>query len=217
MTQTTLYDYWRSSASYRVRIALNLAKESYTTVVVDLLNAEHQSEAHKQRHPQGYVPVLDIDGVRLTQSLAILDYLHRTRTHPLLPESPALSAQIQALAHTLAVDVHPVCNLNVVRHVAQLQTEPDDVRTLWMARFIRPGLEAFETQLTSYQQRNGHTHFCAGESPGLADVCLIPQLYNAQRWGVDFTDCEKIVSIKQACDELQAFSDAHPNAVDTAD
>lgn len=216
MKKTTLYDYWRSSASYRVRIALNLANEPYTSISIDLVSGEHQQREHRRRNPQGFVPVLDIDDARLTQSLAILDYLHRTRAYPLLPKDPTLSAHIQALAHTLAVDVHPVCNLNVVSHVVRLQNNTDNAREDWMAQFIRPGLVAFEAQLEAIQETHGKTVFCAGREPGLADVCLIPQLYNALRWGVDFDDCPRILAIQSACDSHQAFRQAHPDAVNTA-
>ena len=111
--------------------------------------------------------------------------------------------------------MHPVCNLNVVAHVAKLQNDQAEAKEQWMARFIRPGLEAFETQLKTIQSSfaAGSTDFCSGEEPGLADACLIPQLYNALRWGVNFDDCERILSVKKACDAHPAFQAAHPDAV----
>lgn len=120
MHPTVLYDYFRSSASYRVRIALNLAGLEYETVSVVLLEQDHKTPDHLARNPQGLVPVLDIDGHRLTQSLAILEYLNSTRDLGLLPPNPIQRAKIQALTYCLAVDVHPVCNMSVVRHATDL-------------------------------------------------------------------------------------------------
>jgi len=196
MNSITLYDYWRSSASYRVRIALNLAGLDYTLVSINLLDGEHKSAAHLEKHPQGLVPVLDIDGTRLTQSLAILEYLDVTRSMALQPNSPAARAQVQAMAHTLAVDVHPVCNLSVVAHVASLQDGAAEARESWMKK------DSAEP-----------TQFCVSDTPGLADICLMPQLYNADRWGVDYQDCEHILAVQSSCTSHDAFQRAHPDAV----
>lgn len=209
MTETVLYDYWRSSASYRVRIALNLAGIVYRAVPVDLTKAEHKAPEHLARNPQGLVPVLDIDGLRLTQSLAILDYLDSTRDIGLLPADPAARAQAQALAHSVAVDIHPVCNLQVASYAAEITGGRDGVREAWMQRFIAPGLEAFEALLSAFQQ----TPFCCGDAPGLADLCLMPQLYNARRWGVDFSGFTRICGVEAACADLPAFAAAYPDAV----
>ncbi len=133
MSDTILFDYWRSSASYRLRIALNLADINYQTVPVDLVKGDHKSPQHLARNPQGLVPVLQIDGHSFTQSLAILDYLNDTRELGLLPADPAQAAQVRALAHALAVDVHPVCNLQVVAHVATLAPDNATIREDWMA------------------------------------------------------------------------------------
>jgi maleylacetoacetate isomerase len=208
-SDTVLYDYWRSTASYRVRIALNLAGIPYSTVSVNLLDRAHKAPDHLARNPQGFVPVLDIDGHRFTQSLAILDYLDCTRDLGLLPSDPAKRAQTMALAHSLAVDVHPVCNLSVVGHVAELAKNAQDVRENWMRNFIAPGLAAFEALLSGFEQ----APYCTGKAPSLADICLIPQLYNADRWGVGYTSCAKIQSIKTACDAHPAFISAEPDVV----
>ncbi len=204
---TVLYDYWRSSASYRVRIALNLAGIPYETIPVDLTSGAQNTAAHLKRHPQGRVPVLDIDGHRFTQSLAILDYLNDTRTMSLLPKDPAQAAHVRALAQAVAVDVHPVCNLNVVQHVATLAPPTAPPTQAWMHHFITPGLQAFETLLDAFSQ----TPFCCGATPTLADLCLIPQLYNARRWGISFTGLDRLCRIEKACNTLPAFAAAHPD------
>jgi len=208
MGETVLFDYWRSSASYRLRIALNLAGIPYRSVSVDLTTGEQKSPEHMERNPQGFVPVLDIDGLRLTQSLAILDYLDTTRNMGLLPSGPAARAKIRALAHSIAVDIHPVCNLQVAAFAAKLTGNRDGVREEWMARFIRPGLEAFESLLAGFEQ----SPYCCGDTPGLADICLMPQLYNARRWGVDFSDLAWVVAVEKTCAKHAAFAAAHPDA-----
>ncbi len=175
MSNTVLYDYWRSSASYRVRIALNLANISYQSISIDLVAGSHRSPEHLARNPQGLVPVLDIDSQSFTQSLAIIDYLDATRNLGLLPEDPVQRAKVQALAQSIAVDLHPVCNLSVVKYATQ-GAEPE--RTRWMQHFITPGLAAFESLLSEFDQNP----FCIGSTPSLADICLMPQLYNARRW-----------------------------------
>ncbi|MDB9707233.1 maleylacetoacetate isomerase [Planktotalea frisia] len=206
MSETVLWDYPKSSASYRLRIALNLAGLEYRLETVDLLTGAHRSDAHLARNPQGFVPVLDIDGHRFTQSLAILDYLVATRDMGLLPSEPADRAKVTALAHCIAVDLHPVCNLSVMRHATGGE-EP--VRTEWMRHFIRPGLEAFEVLLAGFEQ----TPFATGSTPNLADICLIPQLYNANRWGVEYSDLSRITAIEKACAAHDAFKAAHPDMV----
>ncbi len=207
MSDVVLYDYWRSSASYRVRIALNLAGIEYRAVSVDLVKGDHRQADHLSRNPQGLVPVLDIDGIRLTQSLAILDYLDRTRQMGLLPEEPAQRASAQALAYSIAVDVHPVCNLSVARHAAQLAQGAGDMPGDWMRHFIRPGLLAFEALMSQFPQ----SLYCTGPTPGLADICLIPQLYNAHRWGVDLSDLPRCLEVEELCNSQPAFAAAHPD------
>lgn len=207
MTETILYDYWRSSASYRLRIALNLAGIEYRSIPVDLVKGEHKSSEHLARNPQGFVPVLEIDGIQLTQSLAMLDYLDQTRALGLLPSEPAIRAQVQALAYAIAVDLHPVCNLSVAKHATGLSGGAEGMPGDWMRHFIRPGLLAFEALLGKFEQ----SPFCCGCTPGLADICLMPQMYNARRWEVDLTDMPRILSIETACSEHPAFAAAHPD------
>ena len=125
MSTSKLYDYWRSSASYRVRIVLNLADIEYNAVSINLLEGEHRTEAHRTLHPQGLVPALEIDGYLFTQSLAIIDYLNETHNLGLLPDDTALRTKIRALAQTLAVDVHPICNLSVAKFAIELSGSED--------------------------------------------------------------------------------------------
>ncbi len=204
MSDVILWDYPKSSASYRVRIALKLAEIDYRIETVDLLAKHNLSTDHLARNPQGFVPVLDIDGHRFTQSLAILDYLDTTRDLGLLPSDPAQRAQQTALAHAIAVDLHPVCNLSVASYATNGE-EP--ARTEWMRHFITPRMAAFEQMLGSFTQEP----YCCGEKPGLADIVLMPQIYNAVRWGADYADCTRIKAVTEACAKHPAFASAHPD------
>lgn len=209
METPILYDYWRSSASYRVRIALNLAGIGYEAVVVDLLGKAHKSPEHLARNPQGLVPTLAIDGLMLTQSLAMIEYIIETRGVALLPDEAADRARVRALAYAIAMDIHPVCNMGVVAHMLELVDGDDAMRVAWMQRFIGAGLEAFEMLL----DHPATGTFCHGETPGLADLCLIPQIYNAERWGADISGLRRVQAIRSACDRLPAFVNAHPDKV----
>lgn len=204
MSDVVLWDYPKSSASYRVRIALNLAGIDYRIETVNLLEKAHKSPEHLARNPQGFVPVLDIDGQRLTQSLAILDYLDATRELGLLPKEPVLRAKVQALAYVIAVDLHPVCNLSVAAFATGGE-EP--ARTNWMRNFISPGLAAFEELLGGFEQ----DPFATGNAPGLADICLMPQLYNANRWGADYSSYGRIRAVEAECATHPAFQRAYPD------
>jgi maleylacetoacetate isomerase len=209
MSEVILYDFSHSSASYRVRIALNLAGIAYRTVPVDLRDEAQKSQAHLSRNPQGLVPVLEIDGLRLTQSLAIIDYLDQTRGLGLLPGEPAHRAKAAALAQSTAVDIHPVCNLSVAQHAAALGGGAEGLLGDWMRHFIRPGLLAFEALLTEFDQ----APYCTGSQPGLADLCLIPQMYNARRWKVVLSDLPRVLAVEDACADHPAFRAAHPDVV----
>jgi maleylacetoacetate isomerase len=207
MTRPVLFDYWRSSASYRVRIALNLLGIGYDTVAVNLLKKEHRSREHLERNPHGAVPVLDIDGLRLTQSLAIVEYLHETRPGSLLlPADAPGRARVRALADAIAMDIHPVCNLGPTGYVMELTGGGDAVRRAWMQKFIGEGLAAFEAML----DYPGTGRFCHGDTPTMADLCLVPQLYNAVRWEVDLSAMPRLVAIGKACEGMDAFARAYP-------
>ena len=201
-----LYDYWRSTASYRVRIALNLAGLAYRAVPVDLRTGAQSSDAHLARNPQGLVPVLEIDGLRLTQSMAILDYLEDTRRVALCPDGAGARARMRAVVQTIACDIHPVCNLRILSLVAATSGR-DDTAPDWIHAVMRPGLQAVEAQLDPVGP------FAMGETLSQADVLLIPQLYNAARWGVPTDDLPRITRVAAACAALPAFVAAHPDAV----
>ncbi len=149
MSDTVLYDYWRSSASFRLRIALNMAAETFRTVPVDILAKEHRSEAHLARNPQGLVPVLEIDGHRFTQSLSVIEYLDETRGGAFLPGDSVGRQRVRALSYVIAMEIHPVCNTHVTAHVVSITGGGDEARVAWMQKFIGEGLAAFEVLLNS--------------------------------------------------------------------
>ena len=204
MTDVTLYDYWQSSASYRLRIALNLAKIPYRAVSVDLIAHNQKSASHLARNPQGLVPVLETDGHRFSQSLAILDYLDETRALGLLPQDSAQRAKVRALPSVW----RSMCNLSVAQYAVR-QSGRETLRTDWIQRFISPGLAALEALLSDLNQ----SPFCTGSTPNLANICLIPQVYNARRWDVDLGSCGKIHSAEIAFATHPAFDAAHLNQV----
>jgi maleylacetoacetate isomerase len=201
-----LHDYWRSSASYRVRIALELKGIAYDRVPVDLVAGEQRRAAHRRLNPQGLVPAIEIDGKVLTQSLAIIEYLDETRPEPpLLPGDPEARAHVRALALAIACEVHPISNLGTLARVEVLAGA--EARAAWNRETIATGLEAFEKLL----DHPGFTdEFCFGSSPGIADCTLIPQLYNATRWSVGFGHLPRISAVAERCARVPAFAAAHP-------
>ncbi|KAF0115889.1 MAG: maleylacetoacetate isomerase [Rhodobacteraceae bacterium] len=203
MTDVILHDYWRSSSAYRVRIGLNLLGIAYRSIPVDLTSSGQRAPDHLKVNPQGLVPVLEIDGLRLTQSLAILEYLDETRAAGFLPKAPAERARARALAMAVAMDIQPVCNLRVAQHVVGLGGTTED----WMHHFITLGFQGLEPMLT------GDTPFAHGQNPGLADLCLHPQVYNANRWGVDLTPFPRIAAIADRMEAIPQVAAAHPDRV----
>lgn len=206
-TSVVLHDYWRSSASYRVRIALALKGIGYDRVPVDLIAGEQQGAAHLSLNPQGLVPALEIDGRVLTQSLAIIEYLDETRpVPPLLPKDEVSRAHVRALALAIACEVHPLSNLAILARVEALAGT--EARAEWNRDNIGKGLSAFERML----DHPGFTgRFCHGDAPGLADCTLIPQLYNAARWAVSFDHLPRISAVARSCEAHPAFLAAHPD------
>ncbi|MCL7714888.1 maleylacetoacetate isomerase [Stenotrophomonas mori] len=206
----TLYSYWRSSAAYRVRIGLNLKGLEYAIVPVHLVRdgGQQHAPAYAALNPQQLVPALRDGPHLLTQSLAILDYLEETRpAPPLLPAEPAARARVRALAQLVACDVHPLNNLRVLqffdRHWHVPQSERDD----WVQHWIHTGFTALEAQLAGTGQSG---RFCYGDAPGLADCCLVPQLYNARRFGLPLDGFPTLLRIEAACLALPAFDAARP-------
>jgi maleylacetoacetate isomerase len=205
MGEVVLHDYWRSSACYRVRIALNHLGIPYRTVPVNLLEGGHKTADYLALNPQGLVPTLEIDGLILTQSLAIIEYLAETRPDAgILPRDPVERHHVRALSYAIAMDIHPICNTHVVAHVVEL-TGDQGARQAWMLRFIGQGLANVERMLDGHSGR-----FCSGDQPTMADFCLIPQVYNARRWGVDLAPFHRILAIEDACLAQAAFKDAYP-------
>lgn len=205
-----LYSYFRSSAAYRVRIALGLKGLDYRLTPVHLLRngGEQHAAAYRALNPEGLVPALVDDGHVLTQSLAIIEYLDEAHAGaPLLPADALGRARVRALALLIACDIHPLNNLRVLRWLAhEMQTEKS-VRDEWYRHWISVGFDALEAQLQSPQ-----TGLCChGDAPGLADCCLVPQVYNARRYEIDMTPYPAIARIAAHCAALPAFQAAHPD------
>ncbi len=208
MSEIVLYDYWRSSAAYRVRIGLNLLGLAYHSLPVDLVAGEQRGAESLERNPQGLVPTLEIDGTRMSQSLAILEYLNETRRAGWLPKSPDARAQVRALAYAVAMDIHPVCNLRVARHAVSLGARMEG----WMQHFITLGLAGVEGLLA--QRAPGR--FCHGDDLSLADICLAPQVYNAQRWGVEMAAFRTVAKVAAEASDLPEVAAAHPDRMKPA-
>lgn len=207
MPQAVLYDYYRSSAAYRVRIALNMKGIDYEQRPVNLLESEQKSEDYRALNPQGFVPMLEIDGHRLTQSLAILNYLDiRFPVPPLIPASAAERAHVVALAMMVACDIHPLNNLRVLKFLkSELGHSQEDVDD-WYAHWITEGLRPLEAMAAPKAGQ-----FLYGDAPTAADVCLIPQLYNARRFNVPLDDYPTLVRADENANRLEAFAAAHPD------
>ena len=211
-TNLALYGYWRSSAAYRVRIVLNLKGLAYETRPVHLLRdgGEQHAATYRALNPQQLIPCL-LDGERtITQSVAIMEYLDETRPTPaLLPVDPAQRARVRSLALALACDVHPLGNLRVLQYLESQLGASDAQRGEWSRHWIGAGFDALEAMLADDPATG---RYCHGDAPGLADACLVPQVYNALRWKLPLDGYPTIRRIHAACNELEPFRQAAPEA-----
>lgn len=208
MSGYTLYDYYRSSAAYRVRIALNLKGVVWQSVAISLLKGEHRSAEHLARNPQGLIPALDIGGgTMLTQSLAILDWLDAAHPEPgLFPVDPLGRARALALALVIVADIHPIDNLRVLQRLEAQFGADAAAKADWYRHWIAQGLDALEAAAPD-------GGLFGGDAPGVVDCCLVPQLYNARRFDLDLTPWPRLVAIDARAGELPAVAAAHPDAV----
>ena len=205
-----LYTFFRSSASYRVRIALNLKGIAYEQAPIHLRRGggEQLMPAYRAINPQALVPALDDDGKILTQSLAIIEYLEEKYPKPpLLPSDRADKALVRSMAMIIACEVHPIQNLRVLNHVKKQYGQTDEQVNQWAQHWIDLGLSSLEQMITARNQRGS---FCFGDAPTLADICLVPQLGNARRYGCDLAKYPRILEIEKNCMALTAFADAAP-------
>ena len=210
MTRPKLHSYFRSSASFRVRIALGLKGIDYETVPVHLLRdgGEQRRRAFRELNPNGTVPVLQQGEQVLTQSLAIIEYLDETHPEPpLLPGTAAERARIRALALTIACDIHPLNNLRVLRYLDQTLGVDEAARNAWYRHWVEDGLAAVEAMLAGHPATG---RYCHGAAPTLADCCLVPQIFNAQRVDCRLDHVPTIMRIHERCMGLDAFKRAAP-------
>ena len=204
-----LFDYFRSSASYRVRIALNMKGVPYERVPVDLVHGRQKEAEYRARNPQGFVPMLEADGVAITQSLAIIDYLDTVFPEPrLVPADAAERAHVLSLALIVACDIHPLNNLRVLRYLGGPLGQEEAVRNEWYVHWVREGLAAMEALAAPRAGR-----FLAGDTPTLADICLVPQLFNARRFDVALDDYPTLARVDAEATALEPFAAAHPERV----
>jgi maleylacetoacetate isomerase len=203
-----LYSYFRSGTSHRVRIALNLKGLAYETVPVHLLKGEQRQEAYRAVNPQGLVPMLEDGGTRVTQSLAIIEYLERVHPEPpLLPADPVGEARARSLALVVACEMHPLNNLRVLKYLSRTLGLDQAVRDAWSRHWMAEGFAALERRLAAEPETG---RFCHGDRPTLADVCLVPQVVSSERWGTDLGPYPTVRRIHDACMELEPFVRAMP-------
>ncbi len=204
-----LYTYFRSSAAFRVRIALNLKGLPYEPVFVHLAKGEHRVPGYGKVNPQALLPALDDDGKLLRQSLAIIEYLDETRPNrPLLPRDAPGRARVRSLAMLIACEIHPLNNLRVLQHLKRSLGQNDEQVNAWYRHWITDGLAKVEADLA----RDGGTgEFCHGDAPTMADCCLVPQIFNAQRYQCDTAAYPAAMRVFANCMKLDAFERAQPS------
>lgn len=205
-----LYNYFRSSASFRVRIALELKGLAYEYVPVHLVKGEHKQPQYAALSPSLLVPTLQLDtGEHLGQSMAIIEYLDETRPEPpLLPRDPLARARVRALAQLIACEIHPLNNLRVLKYLVRELKVEEEAKNAWYRHWVRDGLEAFEREL----QQLPRGTYCFGDTPTLADCCLVPQIFNGRRFDVDFDGLPRTMAAFDACMALPAFQRAQPSS-----
>jgi maleylacetoacetate isomerase len=207
MSKPVLFGYYRSSAAYRVRAALAWKGIEFDTSPVHLVKGEHKAPDYLDIQPQGLVPALQIDGQTLGQSMAILEYLEETRPEPaLLPGTPAGRATVRWMAELVVADIHPINNLRVGAYLRGTLGLADAAVVSWMHHWMVQGFDALETLVRTHGGL-----FCHGDAPSLADICLVPQMYNARRFDLDLSAYPKLVTIDARCRDLPAFASAHPD------
>jgi maleylpyruvate isomerase len=204
-----LHNYFRSSASFRVRIALELKGLGYEYLPVHLVKGEQKEQRYGAVSPSGLVPTLETDqGDLLDQSMAIIEYLDETHPEPpLLPSDPVGRAHVRALAQSIACEIHPLNNLRVLKYLVKDLKLDDEAKNAWYRHWVRDGMEAFERQLALHP---GST-FCYGDTPTLADCCLVPQIFNGRRFDCDFSGLPRSMAAFDACMQLEAFQRAQPS------
>ena len=205
-----LYNYFRSSASFRVRIALELKGLPYDYVPVHLVKGEQKNEGYMAISPAMLVPTLQTDeGQHLAQSMAIIEYLDETHPEPPLMPADALGrARVRALAQSIACEIHPLNNLRVLKYLVKEMKVEEEAKNTWYRHWVRSGLEAYERQLAQLPP----SKFCFGDAPTLADCCLVPQIFNGQRFNVDFGGLARTMAAFDACMALPAFQRAQPSS-----
>lgn len=210
MSEIILFDYWRSSACYRVRIALNLKGIAYQVSPTSLLDDSTKRPDYIAHNPQGFVPTLQIDGHDLTQSLGIIDFLDaKYPDPPLIPSDPLERSKTLAQAMVVAADIHPVNNLRILKYLKNEMGQDQEAIDNWYRHWVNEGFKALEAMAPD-------SGFFGGDAPNLADICLVPQIYNGRRFETDLTTFPKLVRIDAACNELAAFRDAAPEQVKPA-
>ncbi len=203
-----LYTYFRSSAAFRVRIALNLKGLDYQPAFVHLAKGEHRKPEYAAVNPQALVPTLEEGGRLLTQSLAILEYLEETHPQPpLLPQDPFARARVRSLALLIACEIHPLNNLRTLRHLKNSLGQSEEQVNGWYRHWVADGLAKLEAEL----QNPGAGHFCHGQTPTIADCCLVPQIFNAKRYQCELGPYPAVMRVFDACMQLDAFVRAQPD------
>ena len=203
-----LYTYFRSSAAFRVRIALNLKGLPYEPVFVHLAKGEHRAAPYAKVNPQALLPTLELDdGTRLTQSLAIIEYLDETHpAKPLIPKDVLGKARVRSLSYLIASEIHPLNNLRVLQHLKRALGQNEDQINTWYRHWIADGLAKLEAELVG-----GRGKFCHGDTPTMADCCLVPQIFNAKRYQSDLAPYPNTMRVFDACMKLEAFDRAQPS------